>query len=144
MTESTAIRRAAALLGIISSRKNQVAWDDPHDPQSLKRFKRKFDSVDARSENEGHANTNNHASELQPHKATPPNTGNSATDKKYQQQQDKLAAKQTQEHQKLQQQQEKEHQQATKKNYTQMEQHQAPHQTAPAKQQSRPPAEKPY
>ena len=56
--------------------------------------------------------TNNHASELQPHKFTPPNTGNAATDKKYQQQQDKLAAKQTQDHQKLQQQQEKEHQQA--------------------------------
>ena len=72
---------------------------------------------EARPENETHANTNNHASELQTHKSTPPNTGNPATDKKYQQQQDKLAAKQTQEHQKLQQQQEKEHQQATKKNY---------------------------
>ncbi len=58
-----------------------------------------------------------HASELQPLKPTPPNTGNSATDKKYTQQQDKLAAKQTQDHEKLQQQQEKEHQQATKKNY---------------------------
>jgi hypothetical protein len=62
-------------------------------------------------------NTNNHAAELPAHKATPPNTGNAATDKKYQQQQDQLAAKQTQDHQKLQQQQEKEHQQATKKNY---------------------------
>ena len=40
-----------------------------------------------------------------------------ATDKKYQQQQEQLAAKQTQDHQKLQQQQEKEHQQATAKNY---------------------------
>jgi hypothetical protein len=101
--------------------------------------------------------TNNHASELQPHKFTSPNTGNAATDKKYQQQQDKLAAKQTQDHQKLQQQQEKEHQQASKNNYSdtqkaqmeqrhtqqtqqveqkhatqqaQMEQHQAPRQTA--------------
>ena len=63
------------------------------------------------------ANTNNHASELQPHTFTPPNTGNPASDKKYQQQQDKLAARQTQDHQKLQQQQEKEHQQAAKKNY---------------------------
>lgn len=61
---------------------------------------------------------NNHASELQPHKYTPPNTGNPASDKKYQQQQDKLAAKQTQEHQKLQQQQEKEHQQAAKQKYS--------------------------
>ena len=54
---------------------------------------------------------------MQPHKFTPPNTGNAATDKKYQQQQDKLAAKQAQDHQKLQQQQEKEHQQAATKNY---------------------------
>jgi hypothetical protein len=61
--------------------------------------------------------TANHASELQEHKFTPPNTGNAATDQKYQQQQDKLAAKQTQDHQKLQQQQEQEHQQATTKNY---------------------------
>jgi hypothetical protein len=57
---------------------------------------------------------NNHASDLQAHKSTPPNTGNAVTDKKYQQQQDKLAATQAQQHQKLQQQQEKEHQQATK------------------------------
>jgi hypothetical protein len=110
----------------------------------------------------------NHASELQPHKFTPPNTGNAANDKKYQQQQDKLAAKQAQDHQKLQQQQEKEHQQATQKNYNdaqkqqleqrhaqqtqqveqkhatqqkQMEQRQAPRQTAP-KPESHPPAEK--
>jgi hypothetical protein len=110
------------------------------------------------------AATTNHASELQAHKFTPPNTGNAATDKKYQQQQDKLAAKQTQDHQKLQQQQEKEHQQATAKNYNdaqkqqmeqrhtqqtqqveqkhatqqkQMEQKQAPRQAAPK-------AEKPH
>ena len=114
--------------------------------------------------------TNNHASELQPHKFTPPNTGNAATDKKYQQQQDKLAAKQTQDHQKLQQQQEKEHQQAAQKNYNdaqkqqmeqrhteqtqhleqnhatqqkQMEQRQAPPKSAP-KGESHPPAEKPH
>jgi hypothetical protein len=58
----------------------------------------------------------NHASELQEHQFTSPNTGNATTEKKYQQQ-DKLAAKQSQDHQKLQQQQEKEHQQATSKNY---------------------------
>src|SRR5271163_40355 len=58
-----------------------------------------------------------HAADIEAHKSTPPNTGNAATDKKYQQQQDKLAAKQNQEHQKLQQQQEKEHQQAAQKNY---------------------------
>jgi hypothetical protein len=115
---------------------------------------------------EAHPNTNSHASELQPHKFTPPNTGNAATDKKYQQQQDNLAAKQTQDHQKLQQQQDKEHQQAATKNYSdaqkqqmeqrhtqqtqqveqkhatqqkQMEQRQAPRQAAP-----KPPAEKPH
>jgi hypothetical protein len=58
-----------------------------------------------------------HANEIDAHKSTPPNTGNANQDKKYQQEQDKLAAKQNQEHQKLQQQQDKEHQQATKKNF---------------------------
>jgi WXXGXW repeat (2 copies) len=114
--------------------------------------------------------TNNHASELQPHKYTPPDTGNPGTDKKYQQQQDKLAAKQTQDHQKLEQQQEKEHQQAATKAYNdaqkqqmeqrhtqqtqqveqkhttqqqQMEQHQAPHQAQP-KSESHAPEERPH
>src|ERR1700728_177764 len=59
----------------------------------------------------------NEASELQEHRFTPPNTGDAATDKTYQQQQDELAAKQTQDHQKLQQQQEEEHQQAIQENY---------------------------
>jgi|SRR6516162_6932353 hypothetical protein len=57
------------------------------------------------------------ATELQKHKFAPPNTGNPSTDRKYQQQQDELAARQTQDHQKLQQQQEEEHQQAIQKNY---------------------------
>jgi hypothetical protein len=119
---------------------------------------------------EARPNTNSHASELQPHKFTPPNSGNSATDKKYQQQQDNLASKQAQDHQKLQQQQEKEHQQAATKNYNdtqkqqmeqrhaqqtqqveqkhatqqkQTEQRQAPRPSAP-KPESRPPAEKPH
>jgi hypothetical protein len=111
----------------------------------------------------------NHASELQQHSFTRPNTGNDAMNKKYQQQQQKLAAKQAQEHQKLQQQQEKEHQQATQKNLNdakkqpmeqrhaqqtqqleqkhatqqkQMEQRQAPRQPAP-RPENRPPSEKP-
>lgn len=58
-----------------------------------------------------------HANELQSHTFTPPSTGNPATDRKYQQQQEKLAAKQNQEHLQLQQQQEKEHQKAIQKNY---------------------------
>jgi WXXGXW repeat (2 copies) len=65
---------------------------------------------------EAHANVNNHASELQSHHYTVPGTGNADTDTKYQQKEEKLAAKQNQEHQKVQQQQEKEHQQMEKKN----------------------------
>jgi hypothetical protein len=60
----------------------------------------------------------NHASALQPHTFTPPNTGKPATDQKYQQQQQKLATRQTQDHQKLEKQQEAQHQQATAKNYS--------------------------
>jgi hypothetical protein len=112
----------------------------------------------AENTTEARPNPSNHASELAPHKFTPPNTGNAATDRKYQQQQDKLSAKQNQDHQKLQQQQDKEHQIATAKNYNaaqnqqmeqrhtqqtqqveqkhatqqkQMEQRQAPRQAAP-------------
>jgi hypothetical protein len=43
-----------------------------------------------------------HASEVQPHQPAPPNTGNAKLDQKYQQQQDKLIAKQNQQHQQLQ------------------------------------------
>jgi hypothetical protein len=123
----------------------------------------------AETTTEARPSTSSHASEVQPHTFTPPNTGNAATDKKYQQQQDKLAAKQTQDHQKLQQQQEKEHQQAAGKSTSdaqkqqmeqrhaqqtqqveqkhatqqkQMEQHQAPRPTAP-KAEAHAPAEKP-
>jgi hypothetical protein len=122
------------------------------------------------NDTEAHPSTYTHASELQPQKSTPPNTGDAATDTKYQQQQDKLAAKQAQERQKLQQQQEKDHQQAAKKNFNdaqkqqmeqqhaqqtqqlqqkhtaqhqQLEQRQAPRQTASAPD-SRPPAERPH
>jgi hypothetical protein len=58
-----------------------------------------------------------HPNELPPtqHLAAP-NTGNSKTDQKYQQQQEKLYAKQEQDRQKLQQQQEKEHQKLTQQN----------------------------
>ena len=114
--------------------------------------------------------TNNHASELQPHQFTPPNSGSAASDKKYQQQQEKLAAKQAQDHQRLQQQQEKEHQKAAARSYNegqkqqmeqrhtqqtqqleqrhatqqrQMEQRQAPRPPA-SRQESRPPAGKPH
>src|SRR5271156_831241 len=57
-----------------------------------------------------------HASDLETHKTTAPNTGNAKTDQKYQKQQNNLVAKQTQDHQKLAQQQEKEHQSLAKTN----------------------------
>jgi hypothetical protein len=75
------------------------------------------------------------ASELQEHRFAPPNTGNAATDKIYQQQQDELAARQTQDHQKLQQQQEEEHQQAIQKNYTDTQKQQMEQQHAQQTQQ---------
>jgi hypothetical protein len=57
-----------------------------------------------------------HASDMTPHTAATPNTGNVRTDQKYQQQQNTLVAKQNQDHQKLAQQQNKEHQQLSKSN----------------------------
>jgi hypothetical protein len=66
--------------------------------------------------NAAHPTTYNHVSELPP---TPrgnlPSTGNPKTDQKYQQQQQKIAAKQDQERQKLQAQQDNEHQQLAKR-----------------------------
>ena len=154
--------------GVVATRQAGGEYKAP--PANAARGNEARPSTESRPENttEARPNTTNHASELQQHKFTSPNTGNAATDKKYQQQQDKLAAKQAQDHQKLQQQQEKEHQQATKKNYNdaqkqpmeqrhaqqtqqleqrhaaqqkQVEQRQAPRQTTP-KPESRPPAEK--
>jgi len=58
-----------------------------------------------------------HPSELPPpERPGPPNTGNPKRDQKYQQQQDKLFAKQNQERQKLQQKQEQEHQRVAQQN----------------------------
>jgi hypothetical protein len=58
-----------------------------------------------------------HPNDLPPmERPAAPNTGNPKTDKKYQQQQEKLQAKQEQERQKLQRQQDKEHQQLAKQN----------------------------
>jgi hypothetical protein len=59
----------------------------------------------------------NDAKDLQPHeRPAAPNTGNAKQDQKYQQQQDKLYAKQQQDHQKLAQKQEQEHQRLTQQN----------------------------
>ena len=125
-------------------------------------------NVNANRPPEARTNNYNHANEVQSHQYTATSTGNSATDKKYQQQQDKLAAKQNQEHQKLQQQQEKEHQKMAQKNANEvqkqqteqhhaqqtqqleqkhaqqqqkMETHQQPHQSSPPAQ-GHPPAQK--
>ncbi len=58
-----------------------------------------------------------HAADLQPHpRPAPPNTGNAKQDQKYQQQQEKLYAKQQQDHQKLQQKQEQDHQRLAQQN----------------------------
>ena len=162
--------------GVVASRQAGGTYKAP--PPNAARSSEARPTNEARPTTENHPasntgatpNTNGHTSELQQHKFTPPNTGNTATDKKYQQQQDQLAAKQAQDHQKLQQQQEKEHQQATKQNYNdaqkqqmeqrhtqqtqqleqkhetqqkQVEQRQAPHQTAP-KSESGAPAQKPH
>jgi hypothetical protein len=160
--------------GVVASRQAGGAYKAPPPNATGRNEARPVN--ESRPSTENHpANTtgaapNTHASELQQHKFTPPNTGNTANDKNYQQQQDKLAAKQVQDHQKLQQQQEKEHQQATKQNYNdaqkqqmeqrhtqqtqqleqkhatqqqQVEQRQAPHQPAP-KSESGAPAQKPH
>lgn len=153
--------------GVVASRQAGGEYKAP--PANAARANEARPGTDNHPENAGAANPTNHASDLQTHKFTPPNTGNAATDKKYQQQQDKLAAKQTQDHQKLQQQQDKEHQQAAQKNYNdaqkqqmeqrhaqqtqqieqkhasqqkQMEERQTPRQTAP-KPENHPPAERP-
>jgi hypothetical protein len=72
---------------------------------------------EARPQNNAARPTPNDAKDLQPHeRPAAPNTGNAKLDKKYQQQQDKLAAQQEKEHQKLAVQQEKEHLSAAKQN----------------------------
>ena len=72
----------------------------------------------AAPENRGEARPNNpvHPNELPPAaRPSAPNTGKPQLDQKYQQQQQKLSARQDQERQKLQQSQEKEHQQLTQR-----------------------------
>jgi hypothetical protein len=69
----------------------------------------------ARSENGARAATPVHPKDLPPvARPAAPKTGNPKLDQKYQQDQDKLVARQTQERQKLQQQQDREHQQLAK------------------------------
>ena len=81
-------------------------------------------NVNANRPPNARTNNYNHATEIQSHQYSATSTGNPATDKEYQQQEDKLPAKQNQEHQRLQQQQEKEHQQITQKNASDAQKHQ--------------------
>jgi len=68
--------------------------------------------LSGRGGNSAHAGNPVHPHDLPPvERPSAPNTGKPKVDQKYQQQQDKLVAKQTQERDKLQQQQEKDHQQ---------------------------------
>ncbi|MBV8630070.1 MAG: hypothetical protein JOZ83_04045, partial [Silvibacterium sp.] len=60
-----------------------------------------------------------HATDLEPHQVTPPNTGNPKLDMKYQKQQQQLVDKMNKEHEQLQQRQEMEHQQAQQRNFNQ-------------------------
>jgi hypothetical protein len=87
----------------------------------------------------GHGGNPVHASELQPHQVTPPNTGNPKLDEKYQKQQQKLDDKLNKEHEQLQQKQEQEHQQAQQRNYSQqqMQQLEQKHQTQTQQMQER-------
>lgn len=71
-----------------------------------------------------HGMNPDHAKDLQPHQATPPNTGNPQLDQKYQKQQQKLIDQQNKEHEKLQQQQEQDHQKAQQQNFNQQQQQQ--------------------
>ena len=64
-----------------------------------------------------------HASELPPHQAPPPQ-GNSAADRQYQQEQQRLAEQQNQEHQRLAQQQQREDQRAQQQRWNQQRQQQ--------------------
>jgi hypothetical protein len=57
-----------------------------------------------------------HASDLQPHQAPAPNSGNPELDKKYQEQQQKLIQKQNQQHVQLQQKQDADHQRLVQQN----------------------------
>jgi hypothetical protein len=155
--------------GAIPSRAAGGAYKAP--PPNAARGNEARQGSDGAAGSDGHPgsaaaapNPSSHASDLQPHKFTPPNTGDPATDKKYQEQQDKLAAKQAKDNQKLQQQQEKDHQRAAQANYNESQKQQMEQQHAQqtqkveqqhaaqqqkmeqqqARPQSKPPAEKPY
>jgi hypothetical protein len=91
----------------------QHAWAAHNNPQQRVSANRGTPPVAATPQ----PNLAAHPRELPPvQRPAAPNTGNPKLDQKYQQQQEKLVAKQTQDRQKLQQNQDKEHQQSVKQN----------------------------
>jgi hypothetical protein len=87
----------------------QHAWSAHNDPQQRVSTNRGAPPVTATAR----PNIAVHPKELPPVKASAPSTGNPKLDQKYQQQQDKVVAKQNQERQQLQQKQDQQHQQLT-------------------------------
>jgi WXXGXW repeat (2 copies) len=69
-----------------------------------------------------HPPANPHAYSIQPHKVTPPNTGDAQRDADYRQQRQQLVDKQNQEHQQLLQRQEADRQQAQQQHYNEQQQ----------------------
>jgi WXXGXW repeat (2 copies) len=94
------------------------AGEPYHPPAHRGAVQAKGNAPVARPENNAPPHGNAvHPRELPPaQRPAPPNTGNGKADRKYQQQQEKMFAKQEQERQKLQQKQEQEHQQMQKRN----------------------------
>jgi hypothetical protein len=72
----------------------------------------------------GHEGAPAHASDIQPHQVTPPNTGNPKLDQKYEKQEQKLVDKQNKEHADLEKKQAAEHAKATKNKVSQVQQQQ--------------------
>jgi hypothetical protein len=85
----------------------QHAWSARNDPQQRFAANHGAPPVTATA----HATAASHPNDLAPMNRTAPNTGNVKQDQKFQKEQDKVAAKQTQDRQKLQKTQDREHQQ---------------------------------
>jgi len=85
----------------------QHAWSARNDPQQRFAANHGAPPVTATA----HSTAATHPNDLAPMNRTAPNTGNAKQDQKFQKEQDKMAAKQTQDRQKLQKTQDNEHQQ---------------------------------
>jgi len=90
----------------------QHAWSAHNDPQQRASANRGAPPVAATAR----PNTATHPQDLPPVQRSTPNTGNPKVDQQYQQQQDKVIAKENQDRQNLQQKQNQQHQQMTRQN----------------------------